>query len=48
MEGPFNSAEIVTAINTIWVLVATFLVFFMQLGFGAVRVRTGDRDEDAI
>jgi Amt family ammonium transporter len=33
MEGPVSSAEIVIAINTIWVLVAAFLVFFMQPGF---------------
>ncbi len=27
-------AELTTAINTLWVLVTGFLVFFMQLGFG--------------
>lgn len=30
-------SEITVAINTIWVLVAAFLVFFMQLGFGMLE-----------
>lgn len=29
--------EAVTAINTLWVLVTGFLVFFMQLGFGMLE-----------
>lgn len=29
--------EVVTAINTLWVLVTGFLVFFMQLGFGMLE-----------
>jgi Amt family ammonium transporter len=33
----FGSVEIVTAIDTIWVLVTAFLVFFMQLGFGMLE-----------
>ncbi len=33
MEVPFTSTEMVIAINTIWVLVTAFLVFFMQPGF---------------
>ena len=37
MENLFSTTEIVTAINTIWVLVAAFLVFFMQLGFGMLE-----------
>jgi len=37
MENIFSITEIVTAIDTIWVLVAAFLVFFMQLGFGMLE-----------
>jgi Amt family ammonium transporter len=37
MESVFSSTEIVTAIDTIWVLVTAFLVFFMQLGFGMLE-----------
>lgn len=37
MESIFSSAEIVTAINTIWVLIAAFLVFFMQPGFAMLE-----------
>ena len=37
MENIFSTTEIVTAINTIWVVVAAFLVFFMQLGFGMLE-----------
>ena len=33
LRGPVSSVEITIAINTIWVLVTTFLVFFMQPGF---------------
>ncbi len=33
MEVPVSSAEITTAIDTIWVLLTAFLVFFMQPGF---------------
>jgi Amt family ammonium transporter len=32
-----TTAEMVTAINTMWVLVTGFLVFFMQLGFGMLE-----------
>jgi Amt family ammonium transporter len=44
MAVPEVSTEMVTAINTIWVLVAAFLVFFMQPGFamleaGLIRVK---------
>jgi Amt family ammonium transporter len=44
MEVPEVSTEMVTAINTIWVLVTAFLVFFMQPGFavleaGLIRVK---------
>lgn len=31
------SGDIITAINTLWVLVAGFFVFFMQLGFGMLE-----------
>ena len=37
MENTFSVTEIVIAIDTIWVLVAAFLVFFMQLGFGMLE-----------
>ncbi len=33
MEVPVSSVEITIAINTIWVLLTAFLVFFMQPGF---------------
>jgi Amt family ammonium transporter len=33
----YEISEIVSAVNTIWVLVAGFLVFFMQLGFGMLE-----------
>ena len=31
------SGEIITAVNTLWVLIAGFFVFFMQLGFGMLE-----------
>ena len=37
MENIFSITEIVTAIDTIWVLVAAFLVFFMQPGFAMLE-----------
>ena len=37
MESIFSSVEIVTAIDTIWVLLAAFLVFFMQPGFAMLE-----------
>ena len=37
MEVPVSSAEVTIAINTIWVLVAAFLVFFMQPGFAMLE-----------
>ena len=37
MKSTFSSIEIVTAIDTIWVLVAAFLVFIMQLGFAMLE-----------
>ena len=37
MESVFSSAEVVAAINTIWVMVTAFLVFLMQLGFGMLE-----------
>ncbi len=33
-----ETTDIITAINTIWVLIAGMLVFFMQLGFGMLEV----------
>lgn len=32
-----NAAEIVRGLDTVWVLIAAFLVFFMQAGFGMVE-----------
>ena len=37
MEVPVSSAEVTIAINTIWVLVTAFLVFFMQPGFAMLE-----------
>jgi len=37
MEIPVSSAEVTIAINTIWVLVTAFLVFFMQPGFAILE-----------
>jgi len=37
MEVPVSSTEMTTAINTIWVLVTAFLVFFMQPGFAMLE-----------
>ena len=37
MESVFGLTEIATAIDTIWVLITAFLVFFMQLGFGMLE-----------
>ncbi len=37
MEVPVSSAEVTIAINTIWVLVTAFLVFFMQPGFALLE-----------
>lgn len=36
-ESPPTTADLVRSINTIWVLLAAFLVFFMQAGFGMVE-----------
>jgi ammonium transporter, Amt family len=36
MEG-FSTADVVIAINTMWVIVTGMLVFFMQLGFGMLE-----------
>jgi Amt family ammonium transporter len=33
-----NLADIAIGLDTVWVLVAAFLVFFMQAGFGMVEV----------
>ena len=37
MDLLISSAEITNAINTIWVLVTAFLVFFMQPGFAMLE-----------
>ncbi|MBD3245842.1 MAG: ammonium transporter [Candidatus Omnitrophica bacterium] len=34
---PTGLSEIVTGLDTVWVLIAAFLVFFMQAGFGMVE-----------
>jgi len=33
-EDGFTTSELATSINTMWTLIAAFLVFFMQAGFG--------------
>ncbi len=33
-----TTSSIVTAVNTMWVLLTAFLVFFMQLGFGMLEI----------
>lgn len=37
MEVPVSSADVAIAINTVWVMVTAFLVFFMQPGFAMLE-----------
>ncbi len=36
-KGSFNSLDLIQGLDTVWVLIAAFLVFFMQAGFGMVE-----------
>lgn len=36
-EGEINLADVVQGLDTVWVLLGAFLVFFMQAGFGMVE-----------
>ena len=37
-EGTLTAEQVALGLNTVWVLVGAFLVFFMQAGFGMVEV----------
>lgn len=37
LEAPVKAADVINPLNTVWVLLAAFLVFFMQAGFMALE-----------